>query len=113
MSNARTNEEWLHDLSASGATQEAAIGFGESGEATLYTLSGASGQGHETVFPEIVAQRFGIDASRVVLRASDPRGPALQGAGTVGSRSVISHGGALVRAAEEVIRKGVDLAAKR
>jgi RNA polymerase sigma-70 factor, ECF subfamily len=25
MSNARTNEEWLHDLSASGATQEAAI----------------------------------------------------------------------------------------
>jgi len=93
-------------------TQEAAIRFGASGEATLYTLSGASGQGHETVFPEIVAQRFGIDASRVVLRASDPHGPALAGAGTVGSRSIISHGGALARTADEVIRKGVELAAE-
>jgi carbon-monoxide dehydrogenase large subunit len=93
-------------------TQEAAIRFGASGEATLYTLSGASGQGHETVFPEIVAQRFGIDAGRVTLRASDPHGPALVGAGSVGSRSVISHGGALARAADEVIRKGIDLAAE-
>jgi carbon-monoxide dehydrogenase large subunit len=93
-------------------TQEAAIRFGESGEVTLYTLSGASGQGHETVFPEIVARRFGIDASRVVLRASDPHGPALVGAGTVGSRSIISHGGALARAADEAIRKGLDLAAE-
>lgn len=93
-------------------TQEAAIRFGASGEVTLYTLSGPSGQGHETVFPELVAQRFGIDASRVVLRASDPHGPALVGAGTVGSRSIISHGGALVQAAEAVIRKGLDLAAE-
>jgi len=93
-------------------TQEAAIKFGESGEATLHTLSGSSGQGHETVFPEIVAQRLGMDPSRIVLRASDPHGPALVGAGTVGSRSIISHGGALARTADEVIRKGLDLAAE-
>jgi carbon-monoxide dehydrogenase large subunit len=92
--------------------EEAAIKFGDSGNATLYVLSGPSGQGHETVYPEIVAQIFGIDAGRIVLRPSDPAGPALAGGGTVGSRSTASHGGALAATAREVVKKGLDLAAK-
>ena len=92
--------------------EEAAIRFGASGEATLYVLSGPSGQGHETVFPEIVGGIFGMPAERITLRASDPRGPALAGGGTVGSRSMQSHGGALAVTAREVVRKATELAAK-
>ena len=93
-------------------SEEAAIKFGESGNATLYALSGPSGQGHETVFPRIVAAVLGMPLEHVELRASDPRGPALVGGGTVGSRSLMSHGSALFTAAQEVLRKGLDLAAK-
>jgi aerobic carbon-monoxide dehydrogenase large subunit len=94
------------------ATQEAAIKFGASGAAVLHTLSGSSGQGHETVFPQLVAELFGIAAETITLKASDPHGPALVGGGSVGSRSTIAHGGALAAAAREVIRKGVELAAQ-
>jgi carbon-monoxide dehydrogenase large subunit len=66
--------------------------------------------GHETVFPEIVAQVLGMSAEKVTLHASDPDGPALTGNGTISSRSMVSHGGAMVFAAREVIRKGLDLA---
>jgi carbon-monoxide dehydrogenase large subunit len=91
--------------------EEAFIKFGGSGNALIYTLAGPSGQGHETVFPEIVAEILGLDVERISLRASDPSGPPLVGAGTIGSRSMMSHGGAMALAAREVIRKGLDLAA--
>jgi len=89
--------------------EEAAIKFGASGEAELHVLSGASGQGHETMFPEIVAQILGIPS---VLKASDPDGPPLVGGGTVGSRRMMSHGGALFATAKAVVKKGLELAAK-
>lgn len=91
--------------------EQAAIRFDASGKARVYALAGPSGQGHETVFPEIVAQVLGMDARNITLRASDPLGPALAGEGTISSRSMISHGGAMVHAAREVIRKGHALAA--
>jgi carbon-monoxide dehydrogenase large subunit len=93
-------------------SEQAAIKFGESGNPSLYVLSGPSGQGHETVFTELVAKEFGIDANLVELRASDPRGPVLEGGGTVGSRSTMAHGSALVATARAVVKKGLDLAAK-
>jgi len=92
--------------------EEAFIKFGESGNAELYTLSGSTGQGHETVYPEIVGEILGIAPERITLHASDPAGPALAGGGTVGSRSTMQHGGALAATAYDVIRKATDLAAK-
>ncbi|HEX9685005.1 MAG TPA: xanthine dehydrogenase family protein molybdopterin-binding subunit [Burkholderiales bacterium] len=86
--------------------EQAAIRFDASGSARVYALAGPSGQGHETVFPEIVAAVLGMDARSISLRASDPLGPKLAGEGTISSRSMISHGGAMVHAAREVIRKG-------
>ena len=92
--------------------EEVAIKFGSSGNPTLYTLSGGSGQGHETAFPEVVADILGLDAETITLRASDPDGPKLIGDGTIGSRSLMSHGSALLYTAKEVVRKGKELAAK-
>jgi aerobic carbon-monoxide dehydrogenase large subunit len=92
--------------------EEAMIKFGESGNALLYVLAGPSGQGHETVYPEVVGEALGMDPEKITLRASDPDGPALVGEGTIGSRSMMAHGGALLVAAREVVRKGTELAAK-
>jgi carbon-monoxide dehydrogenase large subunit len=92
--------------------EEAMIKFGESGSAILYSLAGPSGQGHETVYPEVVGEALGIDPERITLRASDPDGPKLVGEGTIGSRSMMAHGGSLLVAAREVVRKGIELAAK-
>jgi len=92
--------------------EQAAIKFGESGNPSLYVLAGPSGQGHETVFPELVALEFGIDADSIEFRASDPAGPKLIGGGTVGSRSVMAHGSALVATARTVVKKALELAAK-
>jgi len=95
-----------------GPKEEAMIKFGESGNALLYVLAGPSGQGHETVYPEVVGEALGMDPEKITLRASDPDGPRLVGEGTIGSRSMMAHGGALLVAAREVVRKGTELAAK-
>ena len=92
--------------------EEVAIKFGDSGNPILYTVSGPSGQGHETTYPEIVGQVLGMDADDITLRYSDPDGPAQRGDGTIGSRSLMSHGGALFQAAHEVVKKGRELAAQ-
>jgi aerobic carbon-monoxide dehydrogenase large subunit len=100
---------------ASGAAaprEEGAIKFGESGNATLYVMSGPSGQGHETVFPQIVGEVLGLNPESILLKASDPTGPKLAGGGTIGSRSMMVHGGALFTAAQAAVKKGMDLAAK-
>jgi carbon-monoxide dehydrogenase large subunit len=97
---------------AAAPQEQAAIKFGESGNPSLFVLSGPSGQGHETVFPELVAMEFGMPVENIELRASDPLGPKLMGGGTVGSRSVMAHGSALVQTARTVVKKGLELAAK-
>jgi carbon-monoxide dehydrogenase large subunit len=92
--------------------EEIAIRFHADGGLDLFTVSGASGQGHETVFPQLVADILGVASDTVRLRASDPDAPLLVGTGSFGSRSLISHGGALATGAREVVRKGMELAAR-
>jgi len=92
--------------------EEVEIRFGDSGNASIYAVAGPSGQGHETVYPEVAAEILGMDAEKIFLRASDPDGPALIGDGTIGSRSMMACGGAIAVASREVVRKGTELAAK-
>jgi carbon-monoxide dehydrogenase large subunit len=92
--------------------EETAIRFDADGAVRLYTVSGASGQGHETVFPDVVGEILGLTPDQITLHASDPDGPPLTGTGSFGSRSLLSHGGSLAVGAKEVIQKGLALAAK-
>ena len=91
---------------------EAAIHFGVDGKARVYIASQSSGQGHETVFPELVAGWLGIDPASVVLRASDPDGPKLTGSGAFGSRTGMIQGSLLAKVCDDVIRKGRELASE-
>ena len=95
-----------------GPKEEVDIRFGASGEASIHALCGPSGQGHETVYPEVMAEIVGVDPERITLRAGDPDGPPLVGEGTIGSRSMMAHGGAIAVAAREIVRKAQELAAR-
>ncbi len=81
------------------------------GRLALYSNAGPSGQGHETVFPALVANVLGYPEEKVELRYNDVAAPKLAGTGSFGSRSLISHGSALSTAAKEIIEKGRKLAA--
>jgi aerobic carbon-monoxide dehydrogenase large subunit len=81
------------------------------GRLAMYSNAGPSGQGHETVFPTIVADILGIPDDKIELRYNDVATPKLLGTGSFGSRSLISHGAALQTAAKEIVEKGRKLAA--
>jgi carbon-monoxide dehydrogenase large subunit len=92
--------------------EEIKIKITADGRLAMYSLAGPSGQGHETVFPDLVADILGIAAERIELRYNDIATPKLAGTGSFGSRSLISHGAALQTGAKEIVRKGQELAAK-
>jgi carbon-monoxide dehydrogenase large subunit len=83
------------------------------GRLAMYSNAGPSGQGHETVFPRLVADVLGIAEDNIELRYNDIAAPRLAGTGSFGSRSLISHGHALQAAAKEIVEKGRKLAANQ
>jgi carbon-monoxide dehydrogenase large subunit len=93
-------------------SDEAAITFEPDGSILLHEVAVASGQGHETVFPELVGHALQIDPERITLRAGRNDGPALKGAGAFGSRSMMAQGSVSVEAAGMVIKKGRALASE-
>ncbi len=95
-----------------GPKEEVAIKFGANGDASIYSQVGPSGQGNETAYPEIVAGVFGIDPERVNMPVGDQQIAPLVGMGSIGSRSAMSHGSAFLIAARDVVKKGMELAAK-
>jgi aerobic carbon-monoxide dehydrogenase large subunit len=95
-----------------GPKEEVAIKFGANGDASIYSQVGPSGQGNETAYPEIVADVFGIDPERVNMPVGDQQIAPLVGMGSIGSRSAMTHGSAFLVAAREVVKKGMELAAK-
>jgi carbon-monoxide dehydrogenase large subunit len=90
---------------------EVAVLFDKDGRAIIHNYAGPSGQGHETVFPEMVARMLGIDAARVTLKQGDPDGPHLIGHPSIGSRSTFSYGSAYKVASDIIIEKAKKIAA--
>ncbi len=91
-------------------SDEAAITYDPAQGFLLHEVAVASGQGHETVLPEIVGRALQIDPARITLRQGRQDGPALKGAGAFGSRSMMSQGSAGAAAAKKVLEKGLALA---
>jgi aerobic carbon-monoxide dehydrogenase large subunit len=80
------------------------------GKVTVFTGSHSHGQGHETTFAQVVADKLGIPIEDVDIQHGDT-GKVLFGMGTYGSRSLAVGGTAIVKALDKVIAKGRRIAA--
>ncbi|PVG84618.1 carbon monoxide dehydrogenase [Nocardioides gansuensis] len=82
------------------------------GTGKVEVLTGVSphGQGHETAFSQIVADRLGVPFDDVEVLHGDTQVSA-RGYDTYGSRSLVVGGEAVVRAADKVVEKAKPIAA--
>jgi carbon-monoxide dehydrogenase large subunit len=80
------------------------------GKVTVFTGSHSHGQGHETTFSQVVADKLGIPMDDVDIQHGDT-GKVLFGMGTYGSRSLAVGGTAIVKAADKIVAKGKKIAA--
>ncbi len=93
-----------------GGWESATVRVHASGAVTLYTGTSPHGQGHETGFAQIVADRLGIDPAQVeVIHGDTQSGPF--GLDTYGSRSLSVGGEAAARAAGKVAVKAKEIVA--
>jgi carbon-monoxide dehydrogenase large subunit len=82
------------------------------GQIVLHAPSQSHGQSHETTFPRIVAKILGIPESRIRLETDHALARDLIGSPVVGSRSMMIVGSAFKLGADEVVKKGMPLAAR-
>ena len=88
----------------------AEIRFNPSGTVILLMGTKTHGQGHDTMFKQILFEKLGIDPKDVHFIDGDTdRVPF--GMGSNGSRSMVAGGGALVGAAAKIVERGRKLAA--
>jgi carbon-monoxide dehydrogenase large subunit len=80
------------------------------GKVTVFTGSHSHGQGHETTFAQVVADRLGLALEDVDIQHGDT-GKVLFGMGTYGSRSLAVGGTAIIKAVDKIIAKGRKIAA--
>jgi carbon-monoxide dehydrogenase large subunit len=88
----------------------AEIRFDRSGTVTLFSGAVNQGQGHETVFKQIVYDRLGLDPADIQYLQGDTD-QVFFGEGTGGSRSATLGGSAVDAAAGKVIEKARAIAA--
>jgi carbon-monoxide dehydrogenase large subunit len=93
-----------------GLYEAATVRVNPTGSVTVFTGTHSHGQGHETTFAQLVAEKLGMPVDNVdVVHGDTDR--ILFGMGTYGSRSAAVGGSALVKALDKVIDKGKKIAA--
>jgi len=81
-------------------------------DVTLYSGMQDNGQGHTTTFVQLLSHKLGVDASRIKVVQGDTDVVPAEGL-TGGSRFLALGGVAAVNAADEVVEKGKQEAARR
>jgi carbon-monoxide dehydrogenase large subunit len=92
------------------STEGAEVRFDRSGSAILFSGSNSQGQGHETVFKQLVCDRLGLDPKDAQYIQGDTD-LVFYGEGTGGSRSATLAGSAFHLATEKVVTKARAIAA--
>ena len=93
-----------------GLYDAATIRVNATGNISVMVGAHSHGQGHETAFPQIVADMLGVDPNNVEIVHGDTSKIPF-GMGTYGSRSLAVCGSAIVRGIEKIIAKGKKIAA--
>ena len=92
-----------------GLYESATVRVNATGGLVVMTGSHSHGQGHETAFPQVIAEMIGIDESMIEIVHGDTANTPM-GMGTYGSRSLAVGGSAMVRATEKIIAKATKIA---
>jgi carbon-monoxide dehydrogenase large subunit len=93
-----------------GGWEHASVRMLATGKVEVVTGASAHGQGHETAFSQIVADRLGVPFEDVEVLHGDTQ-VAHKGLDTYGSRSLVVGGEALVKATDKVVDKAKVVAA--
>jgi aerobic carbon-monoxide dehydrogenase large subunit len=93
-----------------GLWESAKVRFSHTGTVQVLTGTHTHGQGHETTFAQLIAEKLGVPIANVeVIHGDTEKTPV--GMGTYGSRSLAVGGQAIVNAADKIIEKGKKIAA--
>jgi len=92
------------EITGAAGQEPAAIKFTDNGGVELYCGTQSNGQGHETSFAQLVAEKLGVPFESITVKQGDTNW--VNGGGTGGSRSLNMSGGALLVSSDEVIKKG-------
>lgn len=95
-----------------GLFESAQVRVQPTGKVSVYTGSHSHGQGHETTFAQVVADKLGIPMADVDIVHGDSDTVAF-GMGTYGSRSLAVGGSAIVKSIDKVLEKGAKIAAHK
>ncbi len=95
-----------------GLFESAQVRIQPTGKVSVYVGSHSHGQGHETTFAQIVADKLGVGVEDVEIVHGDSEAVAF-GMGTYGSRSLAVGGSAIVKSVEKVLEKGAKIAAHK
>ncbi len=98
------------ERSASPSPDFAEVRFSTDGSTTILMGTKSQGQGHETVYKQIVSEHLGLDFDDIRVIDGDTDRVAF-GIGTMGSRSTVIGGSALYFASEKIERKARKIAA--
>jgi carbon-monoxide dehydrogenase large subunit len=93
-----------------GGWEHAEIRMLATGKVEVITGTSPHGQGHETAWSQIVADKLGVPFDSVEVLHGDTQ-VSVRGMDSYGSRSLVVGGEALVRAADKVIEKARKIAA--
>jgi aerobic carbon-monoxide dehydrogenase large subunit len=91
---------------------QVSVAFAPDGKMTLFAVTQASGQGHETVYPAIVAKALGIGADHITFYPMPPAADLI-GNGTGGSRGALGTGSVFHVLGEKLIDVAKPHAAKK
>ena len=96
---------------AGGSEEEARLELAADGRVRVYIGTQNNGQGHETAYAQIVADRLGLPFADIQVIQGDTELVAT-GRGTGGSRSLPIGGAAVLRAGEKIVERARELAAE-
>jgi carbon-monoxide dehydrogenase large subunit len=92
------------EITAAAGNEPARVQFTDNGGVELLVGTQSNGQGHETAFAQVVAEKLGVPFESITVKQGDSNW--VNGGGTGGSRSLNMSGGALLAASDVVIKKG-------
>jgi carbon-monoxide dehydrogenase large subunit len=98
------------ERAAGGGYEGAEIRFDRAGTVTVFSGAVTQGQGHETVFKQLVCERLGVAPEEISYVQGDTE-KVFFGEGTGGSRTATLGGSSLRLAADKIIDKGKRIAA--